>query len=80
MINLRSGFASAVRSERSRKGWSQEDLAERAGLHRTYISDVERGLRNVSIDNIGRIAAALDVQPSTLLAEAEAIWSNHEPR
>lgn len=71
VINLRAGFASAVRSARSRRGWSQEDLAERAGLHRTYVSDVERGLRNVSIDNIARIAEALDTLPSVLFVEAE---------
>ncbi len=75
MSNLRTGFASAVRSERSRRGWSQEDLAERAGLHRTYISEVERGLRNLSLDNIGRIANALEVTPSALFAAAEAAGS-----
>jgi transcriptional regulator with XRE-family HTH domain len=50
---------------------SQEDLADEAGLHRTYIGGIERGERNVAYINIRRIAAALDVRPSQLLARAE---------
>jgi transcriptional regulator with XRE-family HTH domain len=42
-------------------------LAEKTGLHRTYIGSVERGERNVSIDNVERIARALDVKPADLL-------------
>ena len=49
-------------------GISQEKLAERAGLRRTYLSDVERGARNVSLSNIEKLAAALQVSASTLLA------------
>lgn len=48
---------------------SQEELAYRCGLHRTYISDVERCKRNVSIDNVEKIAAALSVSPADLLRE-----------
>ena len=44
-------------------------LAEICGLHRTYISDIERGNRNVSIDNIEKIARSLDVDPALLLEE-----------
>ena len=43
------------------KGWSQEELAHRARVHQTYLSGVEGGKRNPSIDVLGRIAAALDV-------------------
>jgi transcriptional regulator with XRE-family HTH domain len=50
---------------------SQEELASRAGLHRTYLGGIERGERNPSYTNITRIAAALEVRPSQLLAEAE---------
>lgn len=48
---------------------SQEELAYRCGLHRTYISDIERCNRNISIDNIEKIAMALSVSPADLLKE-----------
>ena len=50
-----------IRSLRLRRGWSQEKLAEETDLHRTYIGGIERGERNVSVRNIGRIADSLDV-------------------
>lgn len=53
-------FGHAVRKLRHDNGISQEELAERCGLHRTYISDVELGKRNVSLENIERIAASFD--------------------
>lgn len=46
---------------------SQEELADRCGLHRTYIGSVERGERNISLDNIVRLAKSLDVSASQLL-------------
>jgi transcriptional regulator with XRE-family HTH domain len=45
---------------------SQEDLAEAAGVHRTYVSSLERGLRNVGLDNVYALADALGVEPSEL--------------
>ena len=60
-------FATNVRKYRAEKGLSQEALADLAGLHRTYISAVERERRNISIDNIENIATALDVEPFVLL-------------
>ena len=59
-------FATNVRKYRVEKGISQEALADLAGLHRTYISAVERERRNISIDNIENIAVALDVDPYLL--------------
>lgn len=52
---------------RNRRGWSQEELAFEAGLHRTFIAHVERQARNISIDNVERIADALGVPIATLL-------------
>lgn len=67
--SLRETLAANIRSFRKREELSQEDLADRAGLHRTYIGSIERGERNVSIDNIQRVAEALGVPPSVLLRD-----------
>lgn len=64
-------FASRVRSLRISLGLSQEGLAEKAGLHRTYVGSIERAERNVSLENIGRLADALGVFPDQLLTEGE---------
>lgn len=68
---LRETFASNFRRLRAEQGWSQEQLAERAGLHRTYVSSVERAERNVSIDNIERLAAAFEQSAKHLLEEVD---------
>jgi transcriptional regulator with XRE-family HTH domain len=65
--NAKSKLGLSVRRLRLKLGYSQEVLAERAGLHRTYVGGVERGERNVSLENIVRIARALEVTPSRLL-------------
>lgn len=65
-IDVKKQFGAAVRLHRDKLGISQEELAARAGLHRTYISDVERGARNVSLESIHRLAEALEVQLSGL--------------
>jgi transcriptional regulator with XRE-family HTH domain len=49
------------------KGWSQEDLAFEAGLHRTFVAHVERQVRNISLDNLEKLAVALDVPINELL-------------
>jgi transcriptional regulator with XRE-family HTH domain len=64
---LRSIFAARVREERNLQRLSQEELAEKTGLHRTYIGSIERAERNLTIDNIERIAFALGVKPTDLL-------------
>ena len=66
-MSTRHIFAKNLRKYRLEKGLSQEALADLAGLHRTYIGSVERGERNISIDNIERLAQALDCQVIDLL-------------
>lgn len=65
-ISAREVLARNIRSLRATKGWSQEALALEAGLHRTFVAHVERGARNISLNNIERIALALKVPVSRL--------------
>ncbi len=65
--SARNTFAQNLREARKAKGLSQEDLAELADLHRTYIGSVERGERNISIDNMERLAISLDTTIQALL-------------
>lgn len=67
-VSARSILAANTLMWRHDRGWSQEDLAEKAGLHRTYIGAIERKERNVSIDNIERIARAFRVPVGVLLS------------
>ncbi|WP_423066119.1 helix-turn-helix domain-containing protein [Devosia sp. CN2-171] len=66
-MDLRAIFAGNVKRLRKERGMSQEDLAFESGLHRTYISGIERGVRNVGLDNVSVIAQALGVPPDALL-------------
>ena len=67
MKTIREKFGEKVRELRQTKGWSQEELAFRAGIHRNYLGGIERGERNPALDNIAAIAKALGVEPSDLL-------------
>lgn len=60
-------FARNLKEARAEARLSQEELADLAGLHRTYVGSVERGERNISIDNIERLASALKVDIKDLL-------------
>lgn len=62
-------FGRNLRAYRMQRQLSQEDLGEIAGLHRTYISGLERGIRNPSIRIVAQIAAALEIEPGDLLME-----------
>jgi len=64
-------FARSLREHRERIGLSQEELADRAGLHRTFISQVERGLKSPSLNSLAAIAAALGLKLHKLLKDIE---------
>ena len=66
-MDLRKVFGTNVKKYRLELGYSQEDLADKCGLHRTYIGSIECQYRNVSLKNIQKIAKALDVEPNKLL-------------
>ena len=69
-INLKTLLGMAIKTQRASLGISQEELAHRAGLHRTYVSDLERGARNPSIESIEKLAGALQVSVSNLFEGA----------
>jgi len=60
-------LATNLKALRAARGWSQEQLALEAGLHRTFIAHVERCARNISLDNVERLAEALGVEAGQLL-------------
>ena len=66
---LRQVLAQNVRRLRKQLGVSQEELAHRAKVHRTYMGSIERSEQNISIDNIEKLAKALDVEPHQLLVD-----------
>lgn len=66
--DIKHRFGRAIKKRRSELGISQEELAERSNLHRTYIADIERGTRNVSLENIERLAKALNISIAILFA------------
>jgi transcriptional regulator with XRE-family HTH domain len=67
-MDIRRQLARNLKRLRTEKGWSQEELADQAGLHRTYVSGVERGVRNPTITIVATLAKALGVPPSELLS------------
>jgi transcriptional regulator with XRE-family HTH domain len=65
-VDIRSRLGKNVRRLREAKGWSQEAYAEEAGIHRTYVSDIERGARNPTIIIVEKIAKPLGVLAGSL--------------
>jgi len=70
--DLRTAFGARLRRLRAERGLSQEQLAERADTHWTYISGIERGVRNPGLNMLGRLATALDFSLSDLVADLRA--------
>ena len=66
-----TALGDAVRAERKRQGWSQEELAERADLNRAYVTDLERGRRTPNLDTLLRLAGAFGFRLSRLIAASE---------
>ena len=70
-MDILTRYGQAVRKIRLERGISQEELADRCGLHRTYISDIELGKRNLSLENIERIAISLNKTLPEFFKEGE---------
>ena len=66
-MEIRRRIGLNVRKLRHEKGWSQEDYADRAGIHRTYVSQVERGLKSPTITVVLQLSKALDTMPSEIM-------------
>jgi CheY-like chemotaxis protein/DNA-binding transcriptional regulator YiaG len=69
-IDLKNLLGMAIKTQRTSLSISQEELAHRADLHRTYVSDLERGVRNPSMDSVEKLAHALELSVSDLFAKA----------
>lgn len=72
ITDIRRQVGSNLRRLRSQMKWSQSKLAERAGLNRSYLSMVENGRRNISLDNLVSLALALRVEPVVLLTMVDS--------
>lgn len=66
-FDAKAAFGRRVRQIRESRGWSQERLAAEVGLDRSYVGGVERGERNISLENICKLAKAMDIKPAALL-------------
>jgi transcriptional regulator with XRE-family HTH domain len=73
MTALVESFGIAVRQSREAQGWSQEGLAERSDLNRSYVGEIERGRVIASLVTVEKLAVALGMTPSTLVTRGEAI-------
>lgn len=66
MIDIRTQFGKHLKKLREENGWTQEELADKAGMHFTYIGQIERGVRNPSLINLHKLAKALKVTAGEL--------------
>lgn len=67
-MDIRARLARNLRRNREAKGWSQEEFADRAGIHRTYVSDLEGGKRNPTISVVERLAKPFGITASDILS------------
>jgi transcriptional regulator with XRE-family HTH domain len=67
-VDVRQRLAANLRRLRRKEGWSQEEYADRAGIHRTYVSDIERGFRNPTITVVEKLASPFDMRAGELLS------------
>ncbi len=74
--SIEVAFGEVLRAARQEKGLSQEALADAAALHRTYVSQIERGLKSPTLDAMTRLAVALRVQLHVLIRGAEQVHSD----
>ena len=81
-MDVRRRLGARVKALREAKGWSQEEYAERSGLHRTYVSGIERGIRNPTVTVLERLARGLEITLAQLLEikEPAASAASGEPR
>ena len=68
-MDVRKKFGKRLRDLREERGWSQEEFADRAGLHRTYVSAVERGIRNPTLSVLEQLANALGLSMAGMVGE-----------
>lgn len=66
-MDITTRLGKNIRRLREEKGWSQEDYADRAGIHRTYVSDIERGRRNPTITVVEKLAQPFGIKAGALL-------------
>jgi transcriptional regulator with XRE-family HTH domain len=78
--DLKTLLGMTIKTQRASLGISQEELAHRAGLHRTYVSDIERGVRNPSLDSVEKLARALELSVSQLFERASKQGSEADCR
>ncbi|HOB47040.1 MAG TPA: helix-turn-helix transcriptional regulator [Zoogloea sp.] len=79
MTSLSASFGAVVRHLREERGWSQEQLAEFADLNRSYVGDLERGRAMPSLATLTKVASALDLQASALIARFESLQAGRPP-
>jgi len=71
MSSLLTRFPVVVRQLREARGWSQEELAERSNLNRSFVGEIERGVATPSLQTLNKLATGLELSPSSLLARCE---------